>query len=89
MKLIRFVNCAAIGLMISNSVAASQLTTRLERTVESLFVYRSSQSAAAQPERYVDLGCLDGTLFCGGICRLFFLRLVFPRLGIKALEPRI
>jgi len=58
MKLIRFVNCVAIGLMISNSVAASQPTTRLERTVESLFVYRSSQSAATQGQRSKNLTSL-------------------------------
>jgi hypothetical protein len=52
MKLIRFVNCVAIGLMSSNSVVALQLTTRLEWAVDSLFVCYSSRSAAAQPERY-------------------------------------
>jgi hypothetical protein len=41
----------AMGNFAKSLVWRNGITTRLERTVESLFIYRSSQSAAAQSER--------------------------------------
>ncbi|GAP93849.1 hypothetical protein NIES2104_03580 [Leptolyngbya sp. NIES-2104] len=45
--------------MYEELIVKSGITTRLERTVESLFVYRCGRSAAAQPERYAAFICFS------------------------------